>query len=62
MDEGHRLRDEPSYDQMRYAMLTGLKMPSGERLKLPSRRSRHRRWTTIEAYEWWMGELDECKE
>lgn len=59
MCEGQRLPTSPSHKVLSRWIHTGVQMPDGTRLKLPSFKRGGRRYTTAAAYLWWMGRQNE---
>jgi len=61
MGEGHRLPDSPTLQQLHYACVIGCRIGHSrrnKRVKCPSRLGPNKRWTTLEAYEWYLEQIN----
>lgn len=59
--EGFKLRDSPTRKQLHDAFVVGCRVGrrhSGRRVKCPSRIGPAKRWTTAEAWEWYLDQLN----
>lgn len=61
MSEGDRLTDSPTRRQLHRACVIGCRIGrkhNGRRVKCPSRIGPMKRWTTVEAWEWYLDQIN----